>query len=106
MADHEGRRLDHRVGDPDVQEWLQARACILVAQLYPDLNRQPQPADELTRSDDEFAAEMLDYELSMIADGEHPLRIAFRVEMIRTSRDSLLLCGQIQQLPEYRPNGV
>lgn len=106
MADHEGPRLDYRVGDPDVQAWLRARACILVAQLYQDQDQEGQspPADELSRSDDEFEAEMFDYELSMIADGEHPLRIAFRIEMIRTSRDALLLRGQIQQLPEYRPN--
>jgi hypothetical protein len=104
MADHQGRPLDYRVGDPDVQAWLQARACMLVAQLYQDLDRQPQPGDELSRCDDQFAAEMLDYELSMMADGEHPLRIAFRIEMIRTSRDAQLLRGHIQQLPEYRPN--
>jgi hypothetical protein len=101
MADPHGRRLDYRVGDPDVQAWLRTRACKLVAQLYQD---GPTPGAELSRSDDEFADEMLDYELGMIADGEHPLRIAFRIEMIRTSRDALRLHGQIQQLPEYRPN--
>jgi hypothetical protein len=102
MADPQGRHLDCRVGDPDVQAWLRTRACMLAAQLYQD--EPSPPAAELPRSDDEFAAEMVDYELSMIADGEHPLRIAFRIEMIRTSREALHLRGQIRRLPEYRPN--
>jgi hypothetical protein len=104
MADPQSWHLDHRVGDPDVQVWLRARACMLVAQLFQD-GASPSAA-ELSRSDDQFAAEMFDYELSMIADGEDPLRISFRIEMIRTSRAALLLRRHIRQLPEYRPSSA
>lgn len=103
MANHKGRHLDQRVGDPDVQAWLREKSCKLVGQMYDRHNPPAEPKAELNRGDEEFESEITGYELAMIADGERPLRIAFRIEMIRTSREVLLLRGEIRRLPEYRP---
>jgi hypothetical protein len=100
MADHEEHLGRHQVGDPEFQALLEAKACRLVGRLYEQHAGPPRSSTELTRLDEEFATAIVGYELSMIADGETPLRVAFRVELIRTVREVLLAQGEIRQLPE------
>ena len=57
--------------------------------------------DEITPPDDEqFAAELVDRELEMIASGGHPDQIYLRIAVLQTTRDTLRLLRMIRSLPE------
>jgi hypothetical protein len=103
VANHTHRRLDARVGEPAFQAWLAGKACETVAEMLQDSGTILEFDLISARSGDDFATTLMDHELGLIADGERPFRISFRIELIRAAREALMVRAEIRDLPEARP---
>jgi hypothetical protein len=80
--------------------WLDAKACQLVAELLEEEDVVVTLGAVIPKSDETFAAELVDHELGLIADGRDPLRVALSIQVIGTARSALILQDAIRRLPE------
>ena len=89
--------------DPVPTAWVQERANRVVGDLLGDAAVRRRLEAVWPTSDDEFAAELVDRELGLIADGDDPVRIYLSLAVLRTAREMVAVCAQIRKLPETQP---
>lgn len=78
---------------------LESHARQMVVELL-DEEAVAQQLGGLTRVDDaQFEADLIERELAMMTSGVDPHRSYFRLAVIRTAREALLLRAQIRRLP-------
>ena len=99
--------MEHPVdGERERFAHLDAKADRTVPGLFDDATLA-RWLDEITPPDDEqFAAELVDRELELIASGGHPDQIYLRIAVLQTTRDTLQLLRTIRSLPEWSPRTV
>src|SRR5579862_8487802 len=89
-----------RLGDPEVQDRVQAVANRMVGELLGVDAMLADILDLAPAGDPDFAEELIVRELALIADGENPLRVSLRIALLSAARAALRCRGQIRALPE------
>ena len=80
-------------------DWVQAEARMMVAEFL-DREHFVRRLDALMpRDGGEFEEALVDRELALMADGVAPTEIAFRLAVVRATRDALMLQSSIRALP-------
>ena len=80
-------------------DWVQAEARMMVAEFL-DREHFVRRLDALMPQDGgEFEEALVDRELALMADGVAPTEIAFRLAVVRATRDALMLQSSIRALP-------
>jgi hypothetical protein len=106
VANHGQRRGVECLGDPE----LRARVRTAANQMVGELLAESRGAECLKplgpESDAEFAAQLIDDELTLIADGAAPLRVALRIAFLQAAREALQALAAIRALPETASQGA
>lgn len=100
MAQHGQRRGVECHGDPELRARVRTAANQMVGELLAE-SRGVECLQPLgPESDAEFASQLIDHELGLIADARAPLNVALRIAFLQAAREALQALVAIRALPE------